>query len=284
MTAPNVKDLRQAGFTLIEAVIVIVVIGVLGAIVALFIRMPLQGYQDSVARAELTDLADLTVRRVARDLRLALPNSIIVAADGSTISFFITKTGGRYLVAEDEVPGFKDFLAGGDEVDFAGPRPAGKQEILPGDSFVVNNLGVAPADAYASTNLAQIEAISVIDDTNFHQYRLKLESNPFATQIPPMPSAGSRFHIVGPPVSYRCNAAAGGAGSMTRQWDYGIVRGAPAANAGTISVMTRRVSNCSFSYGDSAGRSALVTIRLELEVPEGGTVKLVHQVHVDNTP
>jgi len=49
---------RQVGFTLIEAIIVIAITGIVAAAVAMFIRLPVQGYVDSAARAELTDIAD----------------------------------------------------------------------------------------------------------------------------------------------------------------------------------------------------------------------------------
>ena len=57
---------RQGGFTLIEAIMVITITGILAAIVAVFIRTPVDGYIDSVARAELTDAADTALRRIAR--------------------------------------------------------------------------------------------------------------------------------------------------------------------------------------------------------------------------
>ena len=54
----------MAGFTLVEAIIVIVITGILAAIVAVFIRAPVDGYFDSVRRAELTDTADVALRRL----------------------------------------------------------------------------------------------------------------------------------------------------------------------------------------------------------------------------
>ncbi|MGZ9026730.1 MAG: prepilin-type N-terminal cleavage/methylation domain-containing protein [Telluria sp.] len=278
---------RQAGFTLIEAVIVIVIIGVLGAVVAVFIRMPLQGYQDSVARAELTDLADLTLRRVSRDLRLALPNSIVVNADGTAISFFVTKTGGRYLSADDDVPGVPvlDFVTANTTFAMVGSEPVGKQAILPDvDYIVVNNLGVDPADAYTGGNRAQVKKFDVLDAAR-NLYRVTVHTNPFAGQSPSMPSPGARFQVVGQPVTYRCTTGAGGTGSLTRQTGYGFTKGAPAADAGTVSLLTMRVRSCRFGYTDLASRSALANIMLELEMPgDAGRIKLVHQVHVDNTP
>ena len=83
----------EEGFTLIETMLAIAVTG----IVALFIRQPVQAYVDSEARAELIDTADTALRRIGRDLRLALPNSIRTTASGANqyIEFMLTKTGGR---------------------------------------------------------------------------------------------------------------------------------------------------------------------------------------------
>ena len=69
---------RQRGFTLIEAVMVITITGIVAAMVAIFIRTPIQSYFDLERRVEMTDTADTALRRIARDSRLALPNSVRV--------------------------------------------------------------------------------------------------------------------------------------------------------------------------------------------------------------
>ena len=63
---------------------------------------------------------------------------------------------------------------------------------------------------------------------------------------------------------------------------------------GTVAVLARRVAACAdlFRYGandDELRRSALVLLSLALHTRNAGdaaerTVRLVHQVHVDNTP
>src|SRR4051812_16979930 len=90
--------LRSDGFTLVEAVIVITLTGVLAAITAIFIRKPVDSYFDTARRAELTDIADTAVRRVARDIQNALPNSIrpTVAGTGAFLEFIPIKDAGRY--------------------------------------------------------------------------------------------------------------------------------------------------------------------------------------------
>jgi MSHA biogenesis protein MshO len=102
MTSPA-NRLRQGGFTLTEMVMVIVITGILAGIVAVFIAGPVGGYVDSARRAQLTDAADAALRHLAREVRLALPNSMRVGTDGSNryIEFIMTSAGGRYRDASD---------------------------------------------------------------------------------------------------------------------------------------------------------------------------------------
>ncbi len=276
-------------FTLVEAVIVIAIMGILAGVVATFIRLPVQGYIDSAARAELTDIADLAMRRMARDLRLALPNSIVVASDQRSVSFLITKTGGRYLAEEDGV--------GGSVLSFSDPTlttfgvvgvlPTGRQTILAGDYIVVNNLGpgYSPADAYAGQNRAVVASVNTASN------QITLASNPFAAQNPVMASPTHRFHVVTGPVTYTCNNTAGApAQVLTRIWGYPIPAAQTGATTGSPSqsaLIASDLAACLFDYALPANqRSALVGLSITLQRPgsSDGPVNLRHQVHVDNTP
>jgi len=64
------------GFTLIELILVIVIMGVIGAMVSVFMKSPIDAYMASASRAGLTDVADTTIRRIARDIHKALPTGI----------------------------------------------------------------------------------------------------------------------------------------------------------------------------------------------------------------
>jgi MSHA biogenesis protein MshO len=292
---------RMGGFTLVEAIVVIVVLGILGGIVAVFIRMPMQGYADAVGRAEVTDQADLALRRMARDLRLALPNSIRVSADRSAVEFMETTTGGRYLAAEDGVDSAPvlDFLdASKKEFTVLGALQSFSR-AAPGDYVVVYNLGegMQPSDAWrygqADTNIARIAAIeqrviAAIDPAQ-PSYVVTLESNPFAAQSTPMPSPNQRFQVVSGPVSYYCAPEADGSLTLWRAWGYAIAatQAVPPAG-GQRARLATRLANCAiFDYGSpETQRSGLVLLTLELKARKDAdpAIRLVHQVHVDNTP
>ena len=295
----------HTGFTLIEAIVVIAIIGILGAIVAVFIRLPVQNYADSVARAEVSDEADLALRRMAREIRLALPNSIRVSSDGSAIEFLLTKAGGRYLSTDDAASSTYpplDFTSTGSTTLTVVGQLA--QALVTTDYFVVYNLGngMAPSDAWAfsstganSRNIARINAAAAAGTST-----ITLLDNPFSTQSPPMPSPAYRFQIVSGPVMYACATASDGALVLTRYFGHSInaTMTNPPTNATSTAPLTRRVNSCAgiFAYDTTAGttsaaqRASLVSLTLALaaRTPAGtaatSTISLVHQVHVDNTP
>lgn len=262
---------RQAGFTLIEMVMVIAITGILAAIVAVFIRAPVQGYFDSVSRAELTDAADTALRRMSRDLRLALPNSIRVNGAGTFVEFLLTESGGRYLDEEDDPAG--NFLSFDDGADTSftviGPAP----QIAANSQLVVYNLGpgMAPADAYTGGNRATVSGVA--------GNTITLASNPFAAQTPSMRSPGRRFQIVTTPVTYGCVG-----GQLLRYWDYPIAAAQAAPPAGTAAMLADGMTGCVFNYNSAANvRSGLLGLSLTL-IRNNESVTLFQQVHVDNTP
>jgi MSHA biogenesis protein MshO len=291
--------LHTGGFTLVEMVIVIVITAIIAVAVATFMRLPVQGYVDTVARATLVDEADTAVRRMSRDLRLALPNSIRVSADGKSLELLLTRTGGRYL---DEEDGVTENAAGGIETlnfndstetnfTIVGAVPAGAQTIQiqgsnRGDYLVVYNLGggQAPANAYCAGdscgNRAKITAVS--SDGRV----ITLQQNVFANQTPVFRSPGHRFQVVSTPVTYVCEN-----GVLRRYANYTIAAAqpTPAALASTAAsaLLARDVTDCNFGYAAQANvRNALVGITLSMQRTGSNTgiVTLFHQVHVDNTP
>lgn len=267
----------SAGFTLIEAIMVITIIGVIGGIVAVFIRAPVQGYVDSVRRAELTEAADVALRRILRDVRLALPNSLRVMSSGGVtyIEFVMTSAGGRYRdPADGSTAGdFLSFTSTTDTTfDVLGPAPA----LGAGDFIVVYNLGVPGSNAYGGGNIAAVSAVAGNNVT--------LTTNPFASQSPPLPSPGARFQVVPGgvrAVTYACPTAV--VGPLTRQWNYGFNAAQAVPIGGSTAVLATNVT-CIVDYSAAAtGRNGLLYLSLTL-TSGGESVTLFNQIHVDNSP
>jgi MSHA biogenesis protein MshO len=295
------------GFTLVEAIMVIVILGVLAGIVAVFIRAPILAYRDSVDRAEVTDQADLALRRIARDVRLALPNSVRVNASGSALEFLQTRSGARYLstvdgAADGQALSFDDparttFLAIGLPDSFA--------RVRAGDFVVVYNLGFGftGADAWqlntaAEKNIARITALASTsvalpgqsEGSTTPAVQVTLADNPFAAQTVAMSSPTQRFQVVSGPVSYFCQPRADGTLDLVRAWGYAISANPQwPPSGGQRAVIASRLTRCGGLFNAANGalvRAGLVSIDLELRGrhDNAAAIRLVHQVHVDNTP
>lgn len=90
----------QSGFTLVELVLVIVLLGIIGAASTRFVRQGVEIYSDSVVRDNLQQQGRFAVERVSRELRNALPGSVRVGGSaGSTqcIEFMPVKAASSYL-------------------------------------------------------------------------------------------------------------------------------------------------------------------------------------------
>jgi MSHA biogenesis protein MshO len=295
---------RTAGFTLIEAIIAIVITGILAGIVTVFISKPIQGYLDSVRRAELTDQADVALRRMTRDIRLALPNSLRVTSTATTnyIEFIMTSAGGRYRDTGDGSTGgnFLDFsgsvvnpACGNDRCfDVLGPVPA-NPAIAPGDFIVIYNLGPgnAPADAYTAPapggNRATVQGVA--------GNVITLAANPFAAQAPPLPSPDARFQVVPggtQAVTYACPAVGNPPADLIRRWGYGFIAAQPTTPppVGAITATLAGGATCTIEYAPNAsGRNGLLLINLALTQVDpatgiGESVNLSQQIRIDNAP
>lgn len=294
---------RSQGFTLVEAIVVMVIIGILAAMVAVFIRLPILGYRDTVDRAELTDQADLALRRMARDIRLAVPNSIRVMSDAagpnqsSALELLLSKSGGRYLSVDDGLqpdPNLSSLDDAALPLSFTViAPPATFSRVAAGDLLVVYNLGngAPPADAYSGGNTATIRTVSaLVDNAQLGPVRtVTLNKNPFTNQNPRMTSPTNSFQVASSAVSLVCAPAGDGSFTLWRVWNYGINAIQSIPTGGSRAVVAARLDTCAglFSYGSAATlRSGMVLLSLGLRgrSADSSTVRLVHQVHVDNIP
>jgi MSHA biogenesis protein MshO len=265
---------RARGFTLTEAILVIVITGILASMVAVFIQRPVQAFFDSARRAALVDAADTALRRFSRDLRDALPNSVRVT--GTAVEFLHVRSAGRY---RQELPyggsgDLLDFSAADTSFDVLGPTV----EVQSGDSIVVYNLGL-PSIATAYDDPASASSTRRVAAAPFGAALAKVTMT--SSLAFPGSSPAKRFQVVDTPVSYFC------AGTQLRRYSgYTITstQVAPAVGSGDLIADKIATGGCTFTYAAGASqREALVTIRLNLT--DGvESVALLYQVHVNNAP
>jgi MSHA biogenesis protein MshO len=289
------RQQSQQGFTLVEMIMVIVITGIIGGMVAVFLKAPIQQYMDVARRADMTDIADTALRRIGRDLRLALPNSVRVttgtcpvttANPGGTgtcsfLEFLPTSGGGRYRADTGGGAGCAA-SPGGEALDFTGTdacfgvlggMPAGFA-FAASDMVAVYNLGISGASAYSGINTA---AINVAGST-----AAIITLN--AAKLFKLASPNGRFDIINQAVSYVCDTT----GKTLMRYSYPIVAGGaqPTAALTGGNLLAGNVGAiCNFSYDAFvvAQRSGLVTMNLGI-TENNETVTLYSATHVSNVP
>jgi MSHA biogenesis protein MshO len=285
----------QRGFTLVEMIVVIVITGIIAGMVAMFIRAPVQGYVDSSRRAEMSDIADTALRRLARDLRTAVPNSVRLPAPAgsSYIEFLPTKDGGRYRVANVGAGGCG---ATGNELSFGTPDTCfeviGSQIAFnANDAIVIGSTqsdGNLPylATTAASSVRATVTASGLSGTTEFVTFGSK--TFPVFAELP-----GSRFEVVPnnqQAVTYACvgtlntlDANQDGQAQLLRISNYGFNAAQSLPATAGAPVLADKVSDCSFVYDTSNQRNSLVAVTLTI-TRGGDSVRLYHEIHVNNIP
>jgi MSHA biogenesis protein MshO len=282
----------QRGFTLIELIMVIVIMGVIGGMVSVFMKSPIDAYFDSARRAALTDVADTVVRRMARDLQRALPNSIRNPTSDPNyqcLEFIPTKTGGRYRSATDGsgADDILDFSTADSSFNMLGLNSAlpTDQQIVGTDVIAIYNLGIFGSDAYTGVNTAVVLSTSEGAPTLANETKITL--TPPGKQFP-LASGSNRFQVIPHDekiVSFVCPTTT--PGNLVRNTNYTYPASIDATTSCPTSgaVLAQNVT-CTLVYsGSDLQRNALVSMVLKInDSSNGESVSLQHEVHVSNTP
>jgi MSHA biogenesis protein MshO len=294
------------GVTLIELVVTIVVLGILAGIAAVILVPSYEAYFASQRRTQLADVADAALRRLVRDVRLALPNSARVGGTGR-IEILLTKTGGRYRSLNDSdgttAEETLDFSFADPLFDVYQPLPLAEipteHQVQAGDYAVIHNLGITGADAYdftaANTNIKRITGFAFASGAIANESRITVA----ATSRYPLESPGRRYFVVSGPVTYACSgvgtAGGNGTGTLLRWSGYSYEPPAGIANAGTPpaalpagaseALLASNVSACEFTYSNNLTQLSrgLVSIRLAI-TRANETFVLYHEAHINNVP
>jgi MSHA biogenesis protein MshO len=282
----------SCGFTLVELVITIALSTIVVGFMAIFISGPVESYTDQSRRAALVDLAENSLRRIARDIHRALPNSVRVNLSGSVVALELLTTvdGARYR--DRPPPGNPSkrlqFSAPDDAFNSVGRFPNITRPFSSNSHYLsIYNVGVPGANAYELSNVITPPGtqIDINADATPGEDNVRL-SPAFKFSFA---SPGQRMFLVDGPATYLCDSAAG---TLMRYSGYAIAsdqndRNSDAellAAGADATLVANRVSSCGMTYAPGTSqRAGLVSIALAV-TDAGETVSLLHQVHVDNVP
>lgn len=303
---------RSRAFTLVELVMVIALAGMVAVMISTVLVRPLEGFVAQSRRAVLVDQAAGALSRVTRDVRLAVPNSLRVSADGKGLELLLIHSAARYRPNRIGGEGlhFSSDLAGTCNSTTADEScnslqlldstfdPAGARWM------VLYNIGAESGGVpLAGSNVwaaAAADGRHVITPGTFSRETL-VGSDPLSDEtllrvLLPDGTPSFRFAYASPTrrvylaeavVGYRCQG-----GQLLRYSYNELLAAMPATPPADSNPQPLAVNvDCSathFTYqAGSTQRASLValTLRISQDGETGGEgLQLLQQVHVDNAP
>ena len=291
---------QNRGFTLVELVLVMLITGIMVAIMGAVLTRPMQGYVALTQRAALVDQAEMALRRMQRDIRRALPNSIRIKGNAiemvNVVESIVYREGVTPASATE-----LDFTS--QDTSFNTVGSFGVQPPVVASTairLVIYNLPVGtvdgtnvyaqaapgpfpPAGSHVITPPGMAITIGAAA-ANEHTITLAAPGHQFALRSPQQ-----RLYVVDTPITYICDPAVG---TLTRYSGYPIQQAqptdptvAPLSNAGVSSdPLSTNLSACGFVYlPGNTQRTGIVRMSLTITEPDSGeSVSLMHQVHVVN--
>jgi len=318
------RRISQAGFTLIEATLVILIMGVMAAALSAFIVGPVTGYLLATERSVAIEDGAFVLERISREVRTAIPNTVRVKPSpgvNASVEFVpaigavvYRRTGGNDLTFDqptssfDVIGNYPDGLAAavtaGDTLrlvvyqEDAYTTGGTSDQPLPGINLYNSNPGVGPFPAANSHVVTpSTTTVSLNTSTTF-----KTAINASLTQVIGVTlSSPFQFAFDSPqqkmyifdsnqaPVSYVCDT---NFGTLTRFAGYAvtasqpnIASSAPLVSASSTALVADNISSCSFAYSPGVSyRSAVLTITIGIRSQGGEDMQLIQQVQIPSSP
>ncbi|UTF61391.1 type II secretion system protein J [Gilvimarinus sp. DA14] len=166
------------GFTLIELITVIVILGIVSVIGSQFIVSAVESYDQSQNRARLAATGRQAIERISRQLRGAMPYSLRITNGGDCLQFLPLAAGGFYLQPVPTDTAISSIETSPFTVDF--------------DQAEYLSIGaLSPLEIYGASpdSLAVVASVAATQvDFSAHQWQRNSESQ--------------RFYLVGQPQAF----------------------------------------------------------------------------------
>ena len=285
--------ITTSGFTLVELIIVITLSGIVAVMVSSIVGNQMFGYVETQQRAQLVQMADVALQKIAQDVRNAVPNSVRVS--GNFIEMVPVVMAAPYRSAPSGA-------AGSDPLDFAAPDDSffvldnlvNGNTTLNDAQIVIYNVGLtnggAPvlgANLYADNpggaqpHVISGTGVTLVNNGNEDQVVLSA-AHQFAQRSPEQ-----KMYLVRGALTYHCDPASG---TIRRYQGYAIQSSQPVSAgasplAGASSaLLANRVGGCVFRYtSGTLTRSGVVSLLLTMN--DGNqTSTLMKQVQISNVP
>ena len=293
---------HSRAFTLVELVIVIALAGTVAVMVSAVMTRPLNSFVDQSRRAVLVDQAAGALSRMTRDVRLAIPNSVRVSADGQAVELLLIHSAARYRPNRVGVDGlrFSNAAAGSCASSTPGGRCDTVQVLDPSFDpagarwLVVYNTGAQSAgnpvigsNVWAPANPGVISltgtTFSSVAGAPANESLMALGSMPGGAFDFAFVSPQRRLYLAETVVGYRCQG-----GQLVRYSYNQLLTTVPASPPAGAQVYPVAGSvNCAqsgFEYAPgTAQRAGLLSLSLSIS-QAGENLQLLQQVHVDNAP
>jgi MSHA biogenesis protein MshO len=257
--------MEHQGFTLIELIFVMVILGLVGAIGSSFLVDTMDMYQRTANRVNLMQKGRVSVEQMSRYLRSAVPNSVRVSSTGKCLEFVPVVAGGYYI---NPLPDSENGGTATSSVVIAPLNFTG----LAATQFIVAPL--SSSDIYTSSSPSARASVSSVTATSIALTGTKIFSRN---------STVHRYYLAANPLRF-CLVS----GSLYRYSSYGFLTAAldDTSPGGSADLMLNLLNHSASSFSLSAGseqRNTSIGIVLSLSAGTE-TVVLRHQVLVRNVP
>lgn len=268
MSARKLPAAACAGFTLVEMVFVMLILGIIGAVGSGFIVNAVDAYHTSQVRHQLVQRGRLTLEQMGRELRMAAPNSVRTSSSGNCVEFMPIVTATNYqgiLPDADNNRAPVNVIQTG-SFDFS---------TLSGRHLLVAPF--SPGEVYSSANPGVRVAVGSMGSPPYDSVALA-QPHVFLRN-----SLNRRLFIAADPVRFCLNG-----GNLVRHSSFGFSTGAlDDDNPGGVSdLMAHSVRAKVRAFDLSPGsQDRNMMVRMNLIFAQNSTaLELSHQVLVRNVP